>query len=742
MNKIHCHCRLTIFRAFYLLLFLVSVPASGQEFQLVVGGPGFTADAVQWPGGEGPENVINQEGQKYLNFTRENSGFYIRPTGPNSSDVPTSITLWTANDAVPRDPASYQLFGSNSADLLDPLDYLQQDSIPFDLFTEISFGDLDLPDSRNEGGVAELDDFNSQTIDFNNSTAYENYLVLFPEVKDFDAANSMQIAEVQLNYDGFDVDSGVFDFDDSITGVAYVEFIPPEPPEPLAPLIVDDYKIVVGGTSGPVDWPGAEGPENAINWEGQKYLNFNRENTGIFVSPEGPNADDVPTSITFWPANDAVERDPASFRLFGSSDSDLLLPTDYEQADEILLESFTEIAAGNLNLPGQRNAGGDAELTSANSQTIEFSNTDAFDNYVVVFPTVKDGATANSMQIAEIQLNYDGFDLDSGVFDTFDPVTGVTVLTVDGMVDPTDPVDPIGPLPRVPIRPISVGSFDIVVGGTEDPVRWPAGEGPENAINGEGQKYLNFEKENTGVLIRPEGDNADDIATSITFWTANDAEARDPASFRLFGSNSDDLDFPLDYDHEDTIPLELFTEITNSELSLPESRNGGGNAELDDSNSVTIEFENDNEFETYLVVFPTVKDADAANSMQIAELQLNYDGIDIESGIFDSFDEITGIALFRLEGTCNPDTLGDIDEDGVVAFSDFLILSSNFGQDADLHGEGDVDCNGIVEFADFLTLSSNFGQTVGRTSSVPEPNSHVCLVVIAICGILTRRRRD
>ena len=56
------------------------------------------------------------------------------------------------------------------------------------------------------------------------------------------------------------------------------------------------------------------------------------------------------------------------------------------------------------------------------------------------------------------------------------------------------------------------------------------------------------------------------------------------------------------------------------------------------------------------------------------------------------------------------DIRGDIDGDGTVGFTDFLILSSNFGQTSneDLL-DGDLDGDGTVGFTDFLILSANFG---------------------------------
>ena len=52
---------------------------------------------------------------------------------------------------------------------------------------------------------------------------------------------------------------------------------------------------------------------------------------------------------------------------------------------------------------------------------------------------------------------------------------------------------------------------------------------------------------------------------------------------------------------------------------------------------------------------------------------------------------------------------GDIDGDGEVGFADFLILSSNFGNEETSYANGDIDLSGEVDFADFLILADNFG---------------------------------
>ena len=54
---------------------------------------------------------------------------------------------------------------------------------------------------------------------------------------------------------------------------------------------------------------------------------------------------------------------------------------------------------------------------------------------------------------------------------------------------------------------------------------------------------------------------------------------------------------------------------------------------------------------------------------------------------------------------------GDADGDGTVGFTDFLILSNNFGLQAGATlFDGDFDGNGAVNFSDFLILSNNFGE--------------------------------
>lgn len=157
------------------------------------------------------------------------------------------------------------------------------------------------------------------------------------------------------------------------------------------------FEVGVAGTTQPANnWPAGEPPTAAIDGFGQKYLNFGELNTGIVVTPGvGPT---FLNGIQLWTANDSEPRDPASFELYGTNS--LLSGTSFS------LANFTLIAAGALSLPSSRNAGGTNALLESNSQTVNFTDSaTGYESYMIIFPTVKDEANANSMQIAEIQLH-------------------------------------------------------------------------------------------------------------------------------------------------------------------------------------------------------------------------------------------------------------------------------------------------------------------------------------------------
>ena len=85
---------------------------------------------------------------------------------------------------------------------------------------------------------------------------------------------------------------------------------------------------------------------------------------------------------------------------------------------------------------------------------------------------------------------------------------------------------------------------------------------------------------------------------------------------------------------------------------------------------------------------------------------------------------------------------GDLNFSGGVDFSDFLILSGNFGDPAagSVYANGDINLSGGVDFPDFLTLSSNFGLSAAA-AAVPEPATGLLFGIALVgCGAFRRRR--
>ncbi len=146
----------------------------------------------------------------------------------------------------------------------------------------------------------------------------------------------------------------------------------------------------IGTTAGVNNYPNLESPAMLLDGNsGTKYLNFFKLNTGVVVTPDTGSASLALNSLTFTTANDAPERDPLTFTVYGST-------TALTGAGPFNLSNMTAIATGATTGfdtdPGR-------QVTGA---TQTFSNSTAYASYVVVFPTVRNSGTANSMQLANI----------------------------------------------------------------------------------------------------------------------------------------------------------------------------------------------------------------------------------------------------------------------------------------------------------------------------------------------------
>ena len=174
---------------------------------------------------------------------------------------------------------------------------------------------------------------------------------------------------------------------------------PPPPPAPVPTAIYNNSSGVYVTRAIPTsnNSPSNEGPANAFdNNPYTKYLNFDKQNAGVTIQL---NAGRVVTSFKLTTANDAVERDPTSYKLYGSNDG----------------STWTLIQQGSLALSNDR-------FSVSNEITV--TNSTAYVYYFMIFPSIKDNS-GNSVQIAEITYFYDANN------------TTTSTATSNNIVDPT-----------------------------------------------------------------------------------------------------------------------------------------------------------------------------------------------------------------------------------------------------------------------------------------------------------------
>jgi hypothetical protein len=328
-----------------------------------------------YPPAEAPRFAIDGIATtKYLNFGKLETGFIVTPA--IGSTTIRSLQFTTANDAVARDPASYVLEGSMQAFTQAELTAADNGNGGFGTWTQISAGTLALPAARLTADAV---------IPLTNNIAYNSYRLRFPTVKDAGAANSMQIAEVGM----FESNDGsgftIFDPFDSIAGFQFnvpdSRFNPGEAP-----------RFALDG-SGPQpqlpslsNSPANEPPSALIDGDvGTKYLNFGGVDSGFIVTPGGGSSQ--VRSFQLTTANDAPERDPSAWALFGTNQPIVSLNNSYGTD-----EAWTPIDSGTITMPDARGTLG---------PVVTVNNPGNFTSYKMLFTGLRDAAAANSMQVAE-----------------------------------------------------------------------------------------------------------------------------------------------------------------------------------------------------------------------------------------------------------------------------------------------------------------------------------------------------
>jgi hypothetical protein len=307
-----------------------------------------------YPAGQPSANALDSIATtQYANLGERNAGF-VTAQGAPSFGAPVRSIVFTSGMGDPAgDPTTWELYGTNV-----PVASPDNSDGNLEPWTLISSGVVNLPLSRGAAGPP---------VSFVNGTIYSDYRIVFPTIRDFRAANSMQIGEVTM----FTLPLGM--------GNNVSQFLATVPPRAI-------HLPTLGADS-----PPQEGAEKVADGDvHSKYRNFGKENSGFIVAP-AVGATTV-NAFIITTASDFPERDPASWILYGTNDP--IASPDFSDGN---LENWQFIASGNLSLPGNR---------LATSVPILFENATQYQAYRMVFPTLKDPTSpdADSIQIAEIQL--------------------------------------------------------------------------------------------------------------------------------------------------------------------------------------------------------------------------------------------------------------------------------------------------------------------------------------------------
>jgi len=582
-------------------------------------GDAIVASSNNSPGSEGVANVIDNQPTKYLNFDGGSglpTGFTVTPSV--GTTVVRGLTLTSANDGPERDPATYVLEGSNNGAN----------------WTQISQGDVP------PFGATR---FLKVQVDFVNNAAYKQYRLTFPTTRG-PSTCCMQVSEVEL--------------------LGFVT--PPDVTQPGDPIVASSNNS-----------PGSEGVANVIDNQPTKYLNFDGGSalpTGFTVSPSVGGT--IVTGIGLTSANDAADRDPADFTLEGSLDGKLFtviaqgtvpaFPARFQthniffpnalafntyrvtfphtqgpstccmQISEVELFGVTAPVPSDVTQPGDpivassnNSPGSEGVANVIDNQPTKYLNFDGGTGLPTGF-TVTPSIGSTILKGITLTAANDAADRDPKNFvvegSNDDGTTFVTIATGDvnpfparfdkqvfffsnkGVFKTYRVTFPQTQGPSTCCMQISevellgfLGPADVTQPG--DPIvassnNSPGSEGVANVIDNQPTKYLNFDGGTglpTGFTVTPSVGRT--VVQGISLQSANDGPERDPATYQLFGSNDAGATFNLI--SEGSVPAFGATRFKR----------------------VYVYFDNDAEYKTYKVVFPTTAGPSTC-CMQVAEVEL------------------------------------------------------------------------------------------------------------------------
>ncbi len=519
MTKKYVYAALALSMGLTVTSFAATELLTTGESVIAVGGK--LVNNSSYPNNEYPGCIVDQNiATKYLNYQPAGSGFVVVPT--YGATTLRSFQMSTANDKPERDPASYQIFGTNDEITWDDLQAMDNTAGDQNNWTLIAEGTLSLPDDRQAMG-----DF----IPVSNETSYLAYKVIFPTVKDASEGH-MQVADIQF----YEVEAPEQDVD---LGFLYASDM--------------DYTVAVANpvstnsSYATSDWDTSK-PAKICNGNLEdRYANFAIKDVGVALWPAvGPTKLESFQLCTF---TNLACCDPTGYKIYGTEDYQL--STDNSLGDQ---ENWILLSEGSLNLPLDRRTWGDKVEVNAN----EF-----YRGYKLIFTDIRDASDpeATVVHVAEMQFFGTKQAKDLG----------------EAILRPGDVAKPIDPAGGDWFAPAC---------------NYPANENPSNALDGDvNTKYLNNDVNRPGFIVTPKAGKT--VVKSMKFWTANDAEDRDPKSWELYGTNEEIKSTDKSYGTD-----EEWTLIASGDVALPATRYAEG---------PLLAFDNSVSYASYKLIFPTLK---------------------------------------------------------------------------------------------------------------------------------------